>query len=510
MPRFFFRGFTMSCQRLLAVALAAGCSLSACSESSNGSGDTPQAGNGGSGGNGGRRPTSGSGGADAGEAGGGGSPADGGTADGGTADGGTAGDGTADGGTADGGTADGGTADGGTAGGGGGLSGDTCVYPAAAALAGASVPPDYCAYVWASDLAQPRGVVVDANGDVLVSDEGRIVLLHDDNGNGVSDPSERVVLRTQQGLNHGIALNDGYLYASTPTTVYRWAYPSNRQPLGDPQQVVTGMPSSGHSTRTLQFDSQGRLYVSIGSGSNVDPNSDRARLIRYPGSALGSTSTFAQGQLFADGLRNEVGLALDAQGRVWGVENGRDNLNRADLGGDIHQDNPGEELNLFREQDAGRHYGYPYCWSEYNLPTVGSGPGTQWADPDNTTHDDVWCKSTTNVIPPVLVMQGHSAPLDIKFYTGGSFPADVVGDAIITFHGSWNRTTATGYKVVRVPFGADGMPSGGPVSLLESANPGDIDPQWPHRPVAIGIGKGGQVLITSDATGVIIAVGHDG
>jgi glucose/arabinose dehydrogenase len=86
----------------------------------------------------------------------------------------------------------------------------------------------------------------------------------------------------------------------------------------------------------------------------------------------------------------------------------------------------------------------------------------------------------------------------------------VVGDAIITFHGSWNRTTATGYKVVRVPFGADGMPSGAPVSLLESANPGDIDPQWPHRPVGIGVGKSGQLLITSDATGVIIAVGHEG
>jgi glucose/arabinose dehydrogenase len=334
-------------------------------------------------------------------------------------------------------------------------------------------------------------------------------LLHDDNGNGVSDDDERVVLRTQANLNHGIALNGGFLYASTPTTVYRWPYAGNRQVLGEPQQVVTGIPNGGHVTRTLQFDTQGRLYVSVGSGSNLDNDSRRARLLRYAANALGTASTFAQGELFADGLRNEVGLAIDSQGRIWGVENGRDNLQRQDLGTDIHQNNPGEELNLFLEQNAGRFYGYPYCWSEFNLPTTGSGPGTQWADPDNTTHDDAWCKNTTNVLPPVLVMQGHSAPLDVKFYAGSAFPADVVGDAFITFHGSWNRTTATGYKVVRVPFGADGMPAGDPVPLLESANPGDTDAQWPHRPVSLGIGKSGQLFVSSDASGVIIAVGHE-
>lgn len=392
--------------------------------------------------------------------------------------------------------------------GGASASADTCTFPAGSALAGASVPAGYCAYVWASDLNRPRGVVVDANGDLLVSDNGRVVLLHDDNGNGVSDDDERVVLVTQAGLNHGIAVNSGFLYASTPTTVFRWPYAGNRQPLGNAQQVVTGIPNGGHVTRTLLFDAQGRLYVSVGSGSNVDDDSRRARLIRYPASALASASTFAQGELFADGLRNEVGLTLDSQGRVWGVENGRDNLQRQDLGNDIHQNNPGEELNLFLEANAGRFYGYPYCWSEFNLPNTGDGPGTQWADPNNTTHDDAWCKSTTNVLPPVLVMQGHSAPLDVKFYSGSAFPADVVGDALITFHGSWNRTTATGYKVVRVPFGADGMPSGDPVPLLESANPGDTDPQWPHRPVSLGIGKSGQLFVSSDASGVIIAVGH--
>jgi glucose/arabinose dehydrogenase len=387
-------------------------------------------------------------------------------------------------------------------------SSDTCVFPAASALPGASVPPGYCAYLWASGLTRPRGMVVDENGDVLVDDYDRILLLHDDDGNGVSDVSERIVLRTQIGVYHGIAIDNGYLYASSVTTVYRWPYTANRQPLGEPQEVVTGIPSGGHVTRTLQFDTQGRLYVSIGSADNLDSDSRRARVLRYAANVLGSTSTFANGELFADGLRNEVGLGIDSRGRIWGVENGRDHLERADLGNDIHEDNPGEELNLFLEKNAGRFYGYPYCWSEFNLPNTGQGPGTQWADPDITAHNDAWCKDTANVIPPVLVMQGHSAPLDVKFYSGKAFPPDLVGDALITFHGSWNRTTATGYKVVRVPFGADGMPSGAPVPLLESANPGDTDSEWPHRPVSLGIGKSGQVFVSSDTSGVIIAVGH--
>lgn len=489
-------------QRLLMIAFCSMYATAACS----GDDDDDNAAQGGNGGNaaqaGRAGSSSGSGNSDAGTAGRGGTANNGGrnANAGGEPDGGRASDGGADAG------GDGGDGEGGD---GGGIVSDTCAFPAGAELEGASVPDGYCAYTWASGLSKPRGVVVDSNGDVIVIDNGKIVLLYDDDADGVSGAGERVVLTTQSGLNHGVALHDGYLYASSPTTVHRWPYASDRVPLGAPQSVVTGIPSGGHSTRSLQFDTQGRLYVSVGSGTNVDSNSDRARIVRYAANALGSTSTFAQGELFADGLRNEVGLTLDADGRLWGVENGRDDLDRPDLGADIHQDNPGEELNLFLEANAGRFYGYPYCWSEFNLPTTGDGPTTQWADPDNTTHDDAWCKNPDNVLPPVLVMQGHSAPLDVRFYSGSAFPADVVGDAFITFHGSWNRTTATGYKVVRVPFGSDGMPSGSPVALLESANPGDTDDDWPHRPVSLGIGKQGQLLVTSDASGLIIAVGHE-
>lgn len=483
--------------RFLIFAFGSVCAMPACSD------DDPGAGHGGSGGKAGSSDLGGAGGvAGARALGGSGAAGTGVNVDPGSA-GGLSGSSGA------------GAGDAGAPGSSGGATGqNACKFPAAARITNASVPAGYCAYTWASGLTAPRGIVVDGNGDVLVIERtsSLITLLYDDDANGVSDSSERVELARERGINHGIALSGGYLYASSATTVFRWRYAGDRRPLGSPEVVVTGIPGGGHSTRTLLFDAEGRLYVSIGSGRNVDPNSSRARIIRYPRSALGTPSTFGQGELFADGLRNEVGLTLDTQGRVWGVENERDELARTDLGGDIHEDNPAEELNLFLEANTGRFYGYPFCWSEGNLPRFGLGSGTQWADPTfagDGTHTDSWCRDTNNVLPPILTLQAHSAPLDLKFYSGSSFPEEVIGDALITFHGSWNRSVATGYKVVRVPFGADGMPSEAtPIPLFESANSGDSDQQWLYRPVGLGIGSLGQVLVTSDSNGVIVAIGY--
>jgi len=107
-----------------------------------------------------------------------------------------------------------------------------------------------------------------------------------------------------------------------------------------------GGAPSGHRTRTLAFDSSGRLYVSIGSADNVDEDSFRARIRRFDLNNVTLPVDFVDGEVFADGLRNEVGLAFDRHNVLWGVENGADKLYRDDLGGDIHNDNPAEEVIL--------------------------------------------------------------------------------------------------------------------------------------------------------------------
>jgi glucose/arabinose dehydrogenase len=242
-------------------------------------------------------------------------------------------------------------------------------------LANAYLIYGYCAYELPVSIRQPRGLVSLGTTDFLALERATssVVLVKDTNNDGIPDSKTTIV--TASGLNHGLAVHGGFLYASSDVTVWRWPFNSVTKTTTGPQVEVVrninadgnGGAPFGHTTRTLAFDSSGRLYISVGSNNNIDANSYRARIRRF---SVSDSSTFpldfTKGEVFADGLRNEVGLAFDKFGILWGVENSADNLIRSDLGGDIHNDNPAEELNRF--DVAGRHYGYPYCWTEFKLP----------------------------------------------------------------------------------------------------------------------------------------------
>jgi len=228
---------------------------------------------------------------------------------------------------------------------------------------------------------------------------------------------------------------------------------------------------------------------------------------------------------FAQGMRNEVGLRFDRNGGLWGVENGVDDLNRPPFG-NMHNDNPAEELNYFGNMSSplGQFYGYPYCWSEYNLPG-GSGAGSQWAQlqsMNDGVHSDDWCKSKDNVIPPAYSMPAHVAPLDLFFYYGSNLPAVDFGDAFVTFHGSWDRTVPQGYKVVQLKFF-----NGKPLQMknflfyashgvVEGQSAEDTAADWNFRPVSVTVNgcslsaKGECVFVSSDLdkAGKIVAVGY--
>lgn len=344
------------------------------------------------------------------------------------------------------------------------------------------------------------------------------------------------------------------MYASSDTTVWRWPYRAGQRttsPDSVKEVVVRDMNADGrggapggHTTRTLAFDANGKLYVSVGSYSNVDADSHRSRIRRFTLTTntdnavpVGGFDFQNDGELFADGLRNEVGLAFDKRGVLWGVENGADNLHRADLGGDIHDEHPAEELNAFREDDVGKHWGYPYCWTQFGTdlagPGVGAAKGTVWAWPsfvNDGVHTDAWCRA--NTVPPRVAMQAHSAPLGLAFYSHESaltrcpsgqnnktaLPANMDGDAFVGYHGSWNRSPPTGHKVVRVPMTSAGAVEGGgvadvtPIDVMKNGK--GEGARWANglRPVDVRFDACGRLLVSDDGPGgyVLMITGAGG
>ena len=248
----------------------------------------------------------------------------------------------------------------------------------------AVVPPGFCASLYSERglISRPRGIYVTNRGDLLVleatGNSAGVSLLRDLDGDGTIRKGETTRIFSQPALNHGLYVHGGWMYVSSPNTVWRVPFnglnASRVIPSSEAVIVVKGIPGGGHSTRTTLVSHDLRwLYVSVGSAGNLDNDDSRSRVIRYdltrsiPAGGWQWNDYFASGgavQAFAKGLRNEVGLILDLQGDVWGAMNADDQLNRPDLGGyAIHNDNPAERVDHLRERDMNGWYGYPYCWA---------------------------------------------------------------------------------------------------------------------------------------------------
>ena len=377
--------------------------------------------------------------------------------------------------------------------------------------------PKLCVYVYAENLGAARQLAFASNGDLFVSNGGKLTVLWDADGNGQSAANERMQFASASGLNHGVvfARDEAFVYASSESTVYRWAYTPGMRNAGTAaaQVVVSGIPGGGHSSRPLAIDSQGRLYVSVGSGSNLDQDADalslRSQIRRFqlPSSLPAGGLAYGEGEILATGMRNESGIFIDTHDRLWGVENGRDDLSDAQLGGDIHTDNPGEEINLVDGQGS-KAYGYPYCFSEYSLSS-GQGPGAQWADEAlgmSIRKDDAYCQSTSNIHPPVYVMPAHWAPLGILQYSGRSLP--YTGDLLIGAHGSWNRSPATGRVIARARLQADKVTD--LTVLVGEKGPGGqlVQGTWGVRPVDVQQGPDEALYVSDDQGGRVLKIGY--
>jgi glucose/arabinose dehydrogenase len=252
-------------------------------------------------------------------------------------------------------------------------------------------------------------------------------------------------------LNHGIELSDDEttLYASSGTGVFAWDYDaSTGRNTSGPREIIGSIGSeNGHSSRTLLLSRKvpGLLLVSRGSLSNLDPLAldigtgvSSIKAYNITNNTDSAYSFAEEGLRLGWGLRNSVGVAEDPiTGGIYSVENSVDNFERS--GQNIHQNNPGEEMNFHgylngTEFDGqGGNYGYPSCYAAWNVSEIpdneGIDVGTQFAIGDqNATVNDTFCQEDR--VAPRLTFAAHMAPLDMKFNQNGTA-------AWVTFHGSW-------------------------------------------------------------------------
>ncbi len=342
---------------------------------------------------------------------------------------------------------------------------------------GVPLPPDQhhapagtCARLVAAGVSNLRQITFAPDGELFgVGSNGSIYRFHDDDDDGYFKPDEisKYASTGGNGNNCHVDATSGFMYAGGPDGVKRFTYAPGATSGGDGEDVVVNQPSSGHSLHTVHvYD--GWLYVHSGSAGNAtndkSPAYDDTRSVikRFQLSAFvpGSPFDWASGEVVTNGLRNASGYTRNASGRMFAVVNGLDS--QVYDGKDVHDDNPGEQV---VEIAPGKSYGYPFCFTAQRIVTA-SGvvpPGTQLANPSFPAHDDAWCAA--NSLKPATFIQAHSAPLDIVFFDvqpTGALPERWRGGAFVALHGSWNRSTPTGYKVVWIPFDAQGnapMPS---------------------------------------------------
>ncbi len=333
------------------------------------------------------------------------------------------------------------------------------------------LPTGFGISVFAEGLSGPRMMAVGPEGHVYVAERGlgRVVRLPDRDEDGVADAIEIVADR----LNAPSSIDfyeDGSLYVAETTRILRLHDQNGDGFFEERDVIIEGLPDGGHTTRTLLFSPTFEfLYVSIGSSCNVCIEADerRATVMRYRPDG-------SEGVIYAEGLRNAVGLAFrPGTTELWVTNNGRDWL------GD---DQPPETIYLVEE---GMDAGWPRCHSG------------RIVDPDYGEPGDC-----AEIEDPMTEMQAHSAPLGLAFYSGEQFPMGYWGDMFVAFHGSWNRTTPTGYKVVRVPMD-DAQP--GPVSDFAAGWLREDGSVW-GRPVDVLTGPDGSLLISDDGEGFIYRV----
>lgn len=388
--------------------------------------------------------------------------------------------------------------------------------------AGLTLPQGFGALKVADSIGNGRHLVVNANGDVFVKlqraiDGKGVIMLTDTDGDGRADE--------QSGFGDyggtGIFIKGNFLYASSNSEVFRYALDENGHVSNPntPDTIITGLiDRRQHNSKSIALDDNGNIYVNIGAYSNVCQEQDRT--FGSPGMrpcpildsaggiwqfrADGIRQSYGEGERYATGLRNVVGLDWNQQtGALFVMQHGRDNLHDfyPEMYGETGVELPSEAMyRLSKGADAGWPYAYYDHLQKKNIvnPEYG-GDGKLEAD--------------TGILDPVVAFPSHLAPNDLLFYTGDLFPERYRNGAFVAFHGSWNRAPKQqGYFVAFVPF-ENGEPSGdwevfadGFAGLENIEGPGEAA----HRPCGLAQGPDGSLYVSDSVNGTVYRIVYEG
>lgn len=295
------------------------------------------------------------------------------------------------------------------------------------------VPAGFKVAIAATGLGKPRMMAVADNGTLYVTrrDQGDVLLLADKDGDGRFDNLKTVWAKFADV--HGITIHDGFLYLCSSKELKRAKIKSDGT-LEDTTTLISDLPDGGqHDNRVINFGPDGMLYISVGSNCNdcAETNPENATIVQVKADGSGR-------KIYARGLRNTIGFDWQPRTKeMWGADNG------TDWRGDTI---PPEELNKIVE---GGDYGWPWVYGKQQVDQTRE-------DPKGTTKEAY--AATTK--PAVLTFPAHSAPIDFRFLGNATgFPQAYKEDALVCWHGSWNRKVPEGYKIQRIHF-ENGNPVG--------------------------------------------------
>lgn len=318
--------------------------------------------------------------------------------------------------------------------------------------------PDGWSIETLAEIPGARVIAKDGFGNYWVSQPSRGTVTHLEMGGS----TVRMAYPQLTGLNkpHGLAIGPeegGFtLYVAEENKISKVILYSDA-----PITKIADLPAGGgHTTRTIGFGPDGRLYVSVGSTCNVCDEEDERVAAIHSMERDGSDV-----RIEATGLRNAVFFRWNENGDLYATEMGRDRLGDG---------TPPEEVNVI---ERGAHYGWPYCYAD------------RVRDETYRPEDAFDCASTT---APLVQLPAHIAPLGLDFLPDG--------DLLVAEHGSWNSSVKVGYKIVRVPLDASGKPNGEPRDFLT----GFLEGNAVHgRPVDVFTQEDGSVLVTDDKKGAV-------